>query len=198
VAASPAASTASPSAVSSASTASTTAALCLGARFIHHEVPPTEILSVQGIDRALGVFVAVHFDEGETARLARESVADKIDAGRGNTNLREPFVELILRRGKRKITDIELLHLLTPSVRNLKCESRSALKRHLRSQGAENAGPPRERDRYFSGLLHPLGNWPLLQWKILLVPAGILWPAELPLERGLVLRFANSLLTGEL
>jgi hypothetical protein len=81
VAATPAATTTTASAaVASAPAATTAAALCLGTRFIHHEVSPAEILAVQGIDRAIRVFIAVHFDERETARLARKTVADEIDA----------------------------------------------------------------------------------------------------------------------
>src|SRR6266849_1349306 len=103
-------------AVAAASTATATSAtaagaLCLGTRFIHHEVSPAEVLPVQGINRAIRIFVSVDFDERETARLARETVADEIDARGRYTDLRKPLVELIFRRGERKITDIELLHL---------------------------------------------------------------------------------------
>jgi hypothetical protein len=157
VAPAPTASAAASTAVSATSAASA-ATFRLGTRFIHHQVPPAEILAVQGIDGAFRIFVAVHFDERETPRLARETVANEINARGCDTNLGQPLVELILRRGKRKIANIELLHLLTPSARNLKCQSRSALKRNRRSQGAKTAGPPRERDRYFSGQVHGLGN----------------------------------------
>jgi len=94
-----------------AASATTAAAFCLGTRFIHHEVSPAEVLPVQGINRAIRIFVSVDFDERETARLARETVADEIDARGRYTDLRKPLVELIFRRGERKITDIELLHL---------------------------------------------------------------------------------------
>jgi hypothetical protein len=119
-AASTAAAMAAPSAAISttASTATTAAALCLGTRFIHNEVSPAKILAVQGVDGAVRVFVVCDLDERETPRLSREPIANQIDAGRGDTDLRKPLVELIFRRGKRKITDIELLHLLTPSARN--------------------------------------------------------------------------------
>jgi hypothetical protein len=99
-------------AVPAAPTAATTATLRLGTRFIHHEVSPAEILTVQGVHRAIRIFVIGHFNEGEPARLSRKPVANQIDARRSYTDLREPLVELVFRRGKRKITDIELLHLL--------------------------------------------------------------------------------------
>src|SRR5207245_11711840 len=102
-----------PSAAVSASPASTAAsALCLGTCFIHHEVSPAEILTVQGVHGAIRVFVIGHFNEGEPARLSRKPVANQIDARGSYTDLRKPLVELLFRRGKRKITDIELLHFL--------------------------------------------------------------------------------------
>jgi hypothetical protein len=92
--------------------ASAAAALRLGTCFIHHEVSPAEILTVQRVHRAIRVFVVGHFNEGESARLSRKTVANQIDARGSYTDLRKPLVELFFRRGKRKITDIELLHLL--------------------------------------------------------------------------------------
>jgi hypothetical protein len=92
--------------------AAAAAALCLGTCFIHHEVSPAEILTVQGVHGAIRVFVIGHFNEGEPARLSRKTIANQIDPRRCYTDLREPLVELLFRRGKRKITDIELLHLL--------------------------------------------------------------------------------------
>jgi hypothetical protein len=118
-AATPSAATAAPTTVTSAAPAATTATtLSLGTRFIHDEVPPAKILTVQGVDSAVRVFIVGDFDECESARLPGETVADEIDARGSNTNLRKPLVELLFRRGKRKIPNIELLHLLTPSARN--------------------------------------------------------------------------------
>jgi hypothetical protein len=54
---------AAPAAVPTSPAATTATAFRLRTRFIHHEVSPAEILSVQGVDRALRVFVSVHFDE---------------------------------------------------------------------------------------------------------------------------------------
>src|SRR6266853_2765572 len=91
-------------------TTTAAAALCLGTCFVHYEVSSAEILTVQGIHRAIGVFVIGHFNEGETARLSRKTIANQIDARGSYPDLRKPLVKLVFRRGKRKITDIELLH----------------------------------------------------------------------------------------
>jgi hypothetical protein len=114
MAAAPAAATAmaTPSAAVPAAPASASAALCLGTCFIHHEVSSAEILTVQGVDGTIRIFVICHFYEGEPAGLSRKPVANQVDARGSYTDLREPFVELVFRRGKRKISDIELLHLL--------------------------------------------------------------------------------------
>ncbi|MGB8473046.1 MAG: hypothetical protein WCE61_03040 [Candidatus Acidiferrum sp.] len=94
-----------------ASAPAATAALSLWTRLIDHQVPPAEILAVQGIDGAIGIFVSLHFDEGKTARLPREPVTNQIDARGSYAYLCKPFLKLFFRGGKRKITDIELLHL---------------------------------------------------------------------------------------
>jgi hypothetical protein len=80
-------------ATASAATATTTAAISPAAPataatgtfslrpcFVHHEVSPTEILTIQRIHRAVCVFVAIHLDEREPARLSRKTIADEIDA----------------------------------------------------------------------------------------------------------------------
>jgi hypothetical protein len=63
-------------------TPTTTAAtaLGLGPRFVYNEVAPAEILPIQRVDRTIRIFVAIHFDEGETARLPGETIADQINA----------------------------------------------------------------------------------------------------------------------
>jgi hypothetical protein len=137
----PAAISATATAWSPAATASST--FCLRPRFVHNQVPPAKILAIEGINGAIGVFIVGHLHKRKSSGLARETVANEIDARRSYTNLREPFIELILRRGKRKISDIELLHLRTPSVRNPSAESRSAQKKHLSSTGSRRAEPPR-------------------------------------------------------
>src|SRR6185437_2549784 len=111
------ATTAIPTAAATAPAAAT-ATLGLRPSFIDYQVPAAEILSVEGIDGAIGVFVVLDFDEGETAGLSREPVPNKIDARGSNADLCEPFLKLLFRRRKRKIADVELLHLPTPSARN--------------------------------------------------------------------------------
>src|SRR5712664_1978580 len=112
MAATPTAATAASAAVPAAPATTAAAALCLGTCFIHHQVSSAKILTVQGIHRAIRIFVIGHFNEGEPARLSRKAIANQIDARGCYTDLRKPLVELLFRRGKRKITDIELLHLL--------------------------------------------------------------------------------------
>src|SRR5712692_8079497 len=114
----PAAAAASAAISATAAPAATATAFCLGPRFVDHQVPPAEILPVQGVDGAVGIFVIGDFDEGEPARLPRKTVTDQINARGSNTDLRKPFLKLLFRRGKRKIPNVELLHLLTPSARN--------------------------------------------------------------------------------
>jgi hypothetical protein len=65
---------------SGTSAAASSAALRLRPRFVDYQVPPAEILPVQRVDGAIRVFVALHFDEGKPARLAREPVTNQIDA----------------------------------------------------------------------------------------------------------------------
>ena len=57
-------------------TTATAGALGLRPRFVHDQVPTTEILTVQRVDRPVCVFVITYLDEGEAARLARETIAD--------------------------------------------------------------------------------------------------------------------------
>jgi hypothetical protein len=107
-------------AVATATTAIATAAraLCLRTGFIDDEVPATKVLTVETIHGAVGVFVVGNFDESETARLAREAVTNQTDRRRADTHLREPFLQLFFRGAERKIADVKLLHLRTPSARN--------------------------------------------------------------------------------
>jgi hypothetical protein len=57
-----------------APTTSTT--FSLRPRLIYHQIPAAEILAVQGVDGAVSIFIALHFDEGKTARLSRETVTN--------------------------------------------------------------------------------------------------------------------------
>jgi hypothetical protein len=106
-------------ATAAATTASaTTAALGLRPRFIHHQVTSAKVLTVQRVHGAIRFFVIADFNEGESARLSRKTVTNQVDSRGIYTCLREKFVQSIFRRGKRKITYVELLHLRTPSARN--------------------------------------------------------------------------------
>ena len=109
VAATPTTTAAAPAAVTTAPAA---AALCLRTCFVDHQVSPAEILPVQGINRPVRILVTINFDESEPARLTRETVPNEVDTRRGYTHLRKPLLKLIFRCRKRKITDVELLHLL--------------------------------------------------------------------------------------
>ncbi len=87
-------------------------------RFVHDQVPAPEILPVQGGDGTIRFFIVVNFDEGETARLPREAVTNQTDRRGIDTDLPEPFLQLFFRSVERKIADVKLLHLRTPSARN--------------------------------------------------------------------------------
>jgi hypothetical protein len=98
--------------------ATTATALLLRARFIDHQIAATEVLTVERVNGAISLFVIGDFNESETARLSRKTVADEIDCGRVDTSLREKFMKRIFRGGKRKIPNVKLLHLRTPFARN--------------------------------------------------------------------------------
>jgi len=55
-------------AAAEATTAAPTAAaaLLLRTSFVDHQIAPTEVLAVKGIDRAIGFFIVGNFDESET------------------------------------------------------------------------------------------------------------------------------------
>jgi hypothetical protein len=105
-------------AIASAPTAATRA-LGLRTRFIDYQVPATEILTVEIGDRAIRFFIIRNFDEGKTPRLAREPIPNQIDCGRVYPYLPEPLLQLLFRCREGEITDVKLLHLGTPSARNL-------------------------------------------------------------------------------
>jgi hypothetical protein len=113
-------STASAAITAATAAASTTATTTFGlrSRFVHHQVSSAKILTVQRIDRALRIFVTVYLNECKTARLARETIPNEIDTRGTDTDLREILCNLFIRRGKRKIANVELLHLPAPSARN--------------------------------------------------------------------------------
>jgi hypothetical protein len=65
--------------------ATAAAALFLWTGFVHHKIAATKVLAVQGVDRSVGFFVIVDFDESETARLARKTVTDEVNCRRVDT-----------------------------------------------------------------------------------------------------------------
>jgi hypothetical protein len=67
-------------ATATASAATAAGSFCLWPCFVHYEVAPAKILTVQRIHRAIRILVAIHFDERETARLPRKTITNEIDA----------------------------------------------------------------------------------------------------------------------
>ena len=146
-------------AIASAPTAATRP-LGLRTRFIDYQVPATEILTVKVGDRAIRFFIIRNFDEGKTPRLAREPIPNQIDCGRVDPYLSEPLLQLFFRCREREITDVKLLHLGTPSARNLTTiAERTEIP--IRQVGKPE-GVPRGRG-YFSGPGDTLENRHLLQ-----------------------------------
>src|SRR5579862_5306293 len=117
IATAPSATTA--SAIASAAATTATAAFGLRTRFVHYQVPATKILTIEVGNRAIRFFIVGNFDEGESPRLSRESIPNQVDCGRVHANLSEPFLQLFFGCREWKITDVKLLHLRTPSARNL-------------------------------------------------------------------------------
>lgn len=93
-------------AAGSSATATTAAAFGLRARFVDDEIAAAKVLSVKRVNRAVGVVVAVHFDEGEAAGLSCETVPNQINTRGSDTHLRKPFLHLFFRSRERKITNI--------------------------------------------------------------------------------------------
>jgi hypothetical protein len=130
--------TATPSAITAATTSAATTAFGLRPSFIHNEIASPKILTVHGIDGAVGFLVVGDLDESEATRLSRETVANEIDCRGIDTSLREKFVQAILRRRERKIANIELLHLPDSFCPEPTCKSRSALKKQPPITGRED------------------------------------------------------------
>src|SRR5437870_11837966 len=88
-----------------------------GTRFVDDKVAAVEVLAIQGLHGLVGFLVILNFDEAKASRLTGETVPDEGNAGRSNTCRRKPLGKIVLRRLKREIAHVELLHLLTPSAR---------------------------------------------------------------------------------
>jgi hypothetical protein len=141
-----------------ASTTTATTTLGLRSRFVDYQVASAKILTVQRVDRAIGIVIIAQFNECKSTRLARETIPNQIDTRGSYTDLREILVKLIFRRGKRKIPDIELLHLPAPSARNPVASRGARRRRERRTRAVRVAEPPRARDRRFSGQGNRLEN----------------------------------------
>jgi hypothetical protein len=72
-AASPATTTA---AVSAAPATPAASSFRLRPCFIDYQVASAKVLPIQRVDRTIGIFVIIHFDECEPARLSRKTVTD--------------------------------------------------------------------------------------------------------------------------
>jgi hypothetical protein len=63
-------------AAGTSTSAATAGTFGLRPRFVYDQVPAAEILTVQGVDRAVSVFVVIYFNESETTRLSCETITD--------------------------------------------------------------------------------------------------------------------------
>lgn len=73
--------------MSAASTAITAAPTCTAAGsfslwpcFIHDEITASEVLAVQGIDRAIRILIIGYFNERKTPGLSGEAITNEINA----------------------------------------------------------------------------------------------------------------------
>src|SRR5207253_8024420 len=78
---------------SAAASPASTAAFSRRSSLIHHEISTHEVMAVQGLDSALGFFVAMDFHEAKTARLPREAVAHQSDVGDAHARLGKPVAQ---------------------------------------------------------------------------------------------------------
>jgi hypothetical protein len=104
-----AASTAAPTASAKPATAAATA-FTRRTRFVHDHVAPHKVVPIERFDRTAGVFIGIDFDEAETARLPRETVANQGHIGRSDASLPKPVADVFFASLKRKIAHIEFFH----------------------------------------------------------------------------------------
>jgi len=116
-AATPAAESASSSAATAMTAPATASSFARRTRFVDDKIAAVEVLAIQGLHGLVGFLVILNFDEAKASRLTGEAVPDEGNAGRSNTCRRKPLGKIVLRRLKREIAHVELLHLLTPSAR---------------------------------------------------------------------------------
>jgi hypothetical protein len=96
-----------------------TRTLRLWTGFVHNQIPAAKILTVQAGNCAIRFFIVGDFDERESARLPRETITNQTDGRRIDSQLPEPLLQLLFGSTEGEITDVKLLHLRTPSARNL-------------------------------------------------------------------------------
>ena len=87
-------STAATSATARTAAATTTAAFRHGTRFIHYQGAAEEILPIAHRDGTLRFAVVFEIDKSETARLAREAIANNLDRVGAETRASEPILQL--------------------------------------------------------------------------------------------------------
>ena len=102
---------ASATAAAAASAATTTAAFALRAGFVYYDFAAFEIFSVQCGYGFIGFPVVADFNETETARLPRKTIADQRHRISLNSRLAEKGLDLFFIRLEREIAHVQFLHL---------------------------------------------------------------------------------------
>jgi len=105
----PAATASSKSAARATTARRATAAFAWRTSLVHNDIAAHEILAVETLNGAISLFVVVNLNEAESARLARKAVAYQRNSRRGDARLGEQSIQLLFRRLKWKITDVEFL-----------------------------------------------------------------------------------------
>ena len=85
--------------------------------FVDDDLAAHQILAVQSLYGALGVFVVIDFNKSEPAWLARETVAHQGHIRHGDSRLRKKTADILFRSLKRQITDVKFLQRKAPSGR---------------------------------------------------------------------------------
>jgi len=106
-----------PSTATAGPSSASATAFAGGTRFVDDNITAHEILAVQRLYGAVGLFVAVDLDKSEPARLPRKTVAHQSDICRSDSRLRKQCIDLLFCSLEREITDVEFLQCKTPSGR---------------------------------------------------------------------------------
>jgi hypothetical protein len=83
-------------------------------RFIDDNVAAHQILTIERLHRASGLFVIGHFDETKAAKLPGGLISNQRDGGRGNARLREPVDQVLFGSLERQIAYIKFFHRDSP------------------------------------------------------------------------------------